>query len=369
MKIAHVTSAHPRNDIRIFHKMCLSLANSNYDITLFVADGLGDDNVQGVKIFDVGRPANRLTRFVFTPFKLSEIVKRSNYDIIQLHDPDLLLVAKTLNNRKQLVFDSHESVGEQILTKHYIPKLIRKLVSKLYMSFETKVCRDLGAIICATDTISEQFVDRANFVTTIANYPIFGEFSGTQYHTSKKKIVYAGVISEERGILVLLDALTLCEIPVKLVLMGRFANKKIEREVRAHKTFVENVEYLGQVERSELAKNYSEATCGIVTFQPGPNHTNSMPNKLFEYMSASLPVVASNLPLWSKIVNQNACGICVDPTDPVAIARGIDEIVNNPQKATQMGSNGLQSVLREYNWNTEFDKLLITYERISQRRT
>ena len=227
MKIAHVTSAHPRNDIRIFHKMCLSLANSNYDITLFVADGLGDDHVQGVKIVDVGKPANRLTRFIFTPFKLSKIVKRSDYDIIQLHDPDLLLVAKTLNNRKQVVFDSHESVGEQILTKHYIPRLIRKIVSKFYISFETKVCRHLGAIICATDNISAQFVDRANFITTIANYPILGEFSGPQYQTSKNKIVYAGVISEERGILVLLDALTLCEIPVRLILMGRLRMTKL----------------------------------------------------------------------------------------------------------------------------------------------
>ena len=54
MKVCHISSVHPRNDIRIFLKECISLRDAGYDVSYIVADDLGDDEIQSIKIFDVG---------------------------------------------------------------------------------------------------------------------------------------------------------------------------------------------------------------------------------------------------------------------------------------------------------------------------
>ena len=69
VKVCHLTSVHPRNDVRIFHKQCKSLADAGYNTTLVVADGLGNQSPDGVTILDVGSPSNRISRIFFSTFK------------------------------------------------------------------------------------------------------------------------------------------------------------------------------------------------------------------------------------------------------------------------------------------------------------
>jgi glycosyltransferase involved in cell wall biosynthesis len=103
---------------------------------------------------------------------------------------------------------------------------------------------------------------------------------------------------------------------------------------------------------------------GIVCFLPEPNHVKSMPNKLFDYMAAGIPVVASNFPLWRKIVEENECGICVDPLDPGAIAEAVRSLRSAPQKSASMGRNGRRLVDSGYNWAREKERLLSVYRRV-----
>jgi glycosyltransferase involved in cell wall biosynthesis len=79
-------------------------------------------------------------------------------------------------------------------------------------------------------------------------------------------------------------------------------------------------------------------------------------------MSAGVPVIASDFPLWREILLPRDCGICVDPEDPAAIAQAIDDLVSNPERAAEMGRNGQAAVRDEYNWANEEGKLLRLYE-------
>jgi glycosyltransferase involved in cell wall biosynthesis len=104
---------------------------------------------------------------------------------------------------------------------------------------------------------------------------------------------------------------------------------------------------------------------GIVTFHPLPNHLDSHPTKMFEYMSSGIPVIASDFPLWRDIIEGNQCGICVDPLDPKAIAAAIDYVVTHPQAAKAMGENGRRAVLQKYNWTVQANRLIDFYGAIS----
>ena len=78
-------------------------------------------------------------------------------------------------------------------------------------------------------------------------------------------------------------------------------------------------------------------------------------------MSAGVPVIASDFPLWRGIVEDAECGICVDPENPNAIAKAINYLLTHPEEADEMGRNGRRAVERKYRWDAEGAKLVALY--------
>lgn len=86
---------------------------------------------------------------------------------------------------------------------------------------------------------------------------------------------------------------------------------------------------------------------------------------MFEYMSAGLPVVASNFPLWKLIFEDSHTGWQVDPLDSNAIARSIEKILSDPGLSAEMGKRGRQMVVSRYQWRYEEKKLLSLYSELT----
>ena len=121
------------------------------------------------------------------------------------------------------------------------------------------------------------------------------------------------------------------------------------------------VKFIGKIGRKEVNELYGRARAGIVIYQPAANHMKSQPIKMFEFMAAGLPVVASNFPLWKSIVEGNNCGICVDPQNSIDVREACMELLNNPGRAEELGRNGKKAVDEKYNWSNEEKKLLELY--------
>ena len=101
-KIIHITSAHPRNDIRIFHKQCLSL-KKKYDVSLIVADGLGNKIDRGINIYDIGIFRLRALRIILSSLKIFFYIKKNNIaaDLYHFHDPELFFLGILLKIKKR----------------------------------------------------------------------------------------------------------------------------------------------------------------------------------------------------------------------------------------------------------------------------
>ncbi|EJO93855.1 WbpH [Ectopseudomonas mendocina DLHK] len=117
-----------------------------------------------------------------------------------------------------------------------------------------------------------------------------------------------------------------------------------------------HVDFIGAVKRQDVPNLLAGASCGLVTFLPANNHINAQPNKLFEYMAAGIPLVASDFKLWREILDRYDCGLLVDPESPASIADAVLEILSDPQRSFKMGANGKKAVFEVLNWEAESKK-------------
>lgn len=83
-------------------------------------------------------------------------------------------------------------------------------------------------------------------------------------------------------------------------------------------------------------------------------------------MSAGIPVIASDFPLWKEIVEGSGCGLLVNPLDPEAIAEAIKWLLENPEKAETMGKRGRKAIEECYNWDKESVKLISFYRKFDR---
>jgi glycosyltransferase involved in cell wall biosynthesis len=289
-------------------------------------------------------------------------------DVYHLQDPDLVplgFLLKILG--KRVIYDVHEDLKEDVLTKDYLPRPIRLLLAWISDIVEKLLSRPFDAIIPATDDIAKKFHGRRK-VMTLKNYPRLAEFAFgakiTHPH-AEFRCVYIGGLTDVRGISQLVRAMGALgdSANVRLMLCGKFESERYERQLRLENGF-QNTEFLGWIDYRQMPDLLSTMDAGLVCLLPIPQFVVSLPIKLFEYMAAGLPVIASNFPLWREIVESSGCGICVDPQDPLEIAAAIRYLCDHPDECRMMGEKGCRAVRERFNWEEEGKKLITLYNEI-----
>lgn len=366
-KVTHLTSVHPRYDTRIFYKMCTSLASQGHEVTLVVADGKGDELKNGIQILDVGTAQNRLDRIRNAPKRVFAKAASLQADLYHLHDPELIPIGLKLKRlRHRVIFDSHEDVSKQMLSKPYLNKPSLWLIAKVISAYERWACAKLDGVIAATPAICEKILAINPNTVDINNFPLLQEFKHQASWAEKRaEVCYLGGISSIRGIKEVCAAMGKVKSKARLNLAGLFSEPEVKKSVYAMPGW-QRVWELGFLDRDGVQKVLRRSIAGLVTLHPKKNYLNSLPVKMFEYMGSGIPVIASDFPLWREIISKNNCGLLVNPLDAGAIAKAIDYLIVNPKEAERMGRNGRKAVETLYNWKHEEKKLLKFYETILQ---
>ena len=363
MKVCILTSVHYPFDTRIFHKEAKTLRSAGYEVIL-IAQHKKEETVDGIKIIPLKKPRNRVERMTKIVWQAYRAALTTDADIYHFHDPELIPIGLLLKGGgKKVIYDIHEDAPKQNLSKTYIPKYLRKPISFFIEAIEAFSAKRFDGVITATPFINERFLKMGANAVNINNYPIVSELSVEDSNWEKKEraVCYVGGIAKIRGAFEMVQAIG--KTDYQLILAGDFEPGLEERLRQLHGW--KKVEALGFVYRNGVRDAMSRSIAGLVLFHPEPNHIDSQPNKMFEYMSAGLPVIASNFSLWKEIVEGNKCGICVDPLNPREIAEAIQWMIEHPNEAKAMGENGRRAVEERYNWENEEKKLLELYAKLS----
>jgi len=373
--ILHLTTVHPRSDTRILIKEAQTLAsNLPHKVLLMVADGKGSviEEQGRVSILDLGRlDGGRLRRALVGPWRAFLAIRKINPDIVHFHDPELIPLGMLLRViGHKVIYDVHEDVPRQILSKHWLPWIIRKPISRVTSAVEWFSGKAFNAIVPATPKIAGRFP--ATKTVMIQNFPIPNELLLTDpipYIERPQSFVYPGVIAKIRGAVEMVRAFELLgDIPgARLDLAGSISPLGFADELRMLRGW-NSVNYHGEVTRKQLAHLLGSARAGLVLHHPVPNEIDAQPIKMFEYMATGLPIIASDFRPLRKIIDQQRCGLLVDQSDPKTIAEAMRWILDHPIEAEAMGRNGRLAVERTYNWDAEAAKIIGLHNNLLTQR-
>ncbi|RKM57894.1 glycosyltransferase [Butyrivibrio sp. CB08] len=366
MRVCHVTSVHPRHDIRICEKECVSLSEYGFDVFLVVNDPEADEEYRGVHIISTGEKyKGRIDRIIKAPKCVLRKALEVDADIYHLHDPELLSIALKLKRYgKTVVFDSHEFTAVQIEYKPYIPEFLRKPVSDMYKLYEARILRKLDGMVEPCTYNGKDFFGKIGIPKVIiGNYPKRGHFDEiSRGDIDFNKCCYVGGITAIRGIFHMIKG---CYLAGKrLVLIGSI-DADLKEKIESMPEY-DCVEYMGVLPHDEAMKEVAKCGMGLSLLEPVAQYVNidNLPTKVYEYMMMGMPVVLSNFPFYNRIIEKYAFGLTVDSTDDQSVAKAIIELAADKDRMKKMGEEGKRAIKEEMSWELDAEKLVSFYKTI-----
>ena len=353
-RVLHVTTVHRPTDNRILHKECASLAQAGYDVHLLAA-AEDDVVIDGVHIKALASFGARWQRMLRGPIVVWRAMLRLRPDVVHVHDPELIpmAIAWRLLRRTATIYDAHEDLAKQVMGKPYVKPWLRPVFVCLARVLEAAADRCLDAVVAATPSIARNY--RHARVALVQNFPWFREFAEVApLDPACRTVVYVGGIAEDRGALEMLEAVERSTVGARLVLAGPLMSRSLHAEVARPAS----VDYLGVLPVNAVPEVIRSAAAGLVLFHPLPNNLEAQPTKLFEYMAAGRPFIASDFPAWRRLLDDADCGVFIDPQDVEALRAAIDDLLMHPAEAAAKGARGRVAFEERFSFESQVPELV-----------
>jgi glycosyltransferase involved in cell wall biosynthesis len=369
--VCHISTVHTARDVRVYYRECCSLAAAGFKVYLVIGAQKAETH-NGVTVVPIAKAGNRIWRALVMPWVAMSKALQTKADIYHYHDPELLPMGFVLRwvFGKRVVYDIHESVPRQILSKTHFPRLLRKPIAICYRIVE----RMLGAgqaLVIANQHCVPDYPKTAHLVQ---NYPALDERTEAIRQARPKRaeppsLVYVGGVNEGRGSMLYVELaaeLRRRGVTFQVTLIGEHSSEHgAQLKAKAGELGVESlVEVTGRMDWPEAMERVSRASIGLCLLMPIPNYTTCLATKILEYMMLGVPVLASSFDVWRPYVEGERTGLMADPTNLREVADACQRMLSDPTELEAMGRRGILAVQERYNWSVEFRQLLECYRRV-----
>lgn len=371
------------NDTRV-EKEAATLRESGYAVTVVALAAPGAaarEERDGISVRRVERPAGpRFARFRRLQGALRDAVRAEEPDVVHCHDSEALAAgagtARSLG--VPFVYDAHDL---------WLGRLRRGrswLYWRAYLAYYGFVERRLLPLAAAAITVSPPIAAHLERqyglarVELVPNYPkLEAQARSTDLRTlpglaeipgAAPIVLYLGNVMSGRGVEQLISAMG--SVPdAHLVLLGGGGQRELVQAVAERAGVRDRVHAVDPVPSERVVEYAASASVGVSPILPSClNYRYSLPNKLFQYMAAGLPVVASNFDQVREVVEGNGAGVTVDPADPAAIGSAIRAVLASEEERREMGSRARLAVEDRYNWAVAERTLRDVYRRVAPLR-
>jgi len=358
--VVHLSSVHQWTDNRIHYREAAHLVTLGYQVALVAVDNGIEGLDSGVVVFKT-KPLPRWLRPCLGVARAGLIGLKTKAKVFHLHDPELVWLIPILRGMgKKVIYDAHEDFPEQVKDKDYLEPWLKPAVRAI-AHLVVVLARRANAIVTATETIAKRFP--ADRTTVVHNYPVVrpADTGAPAAPERPAMACYIGDLDQVRGGLVMLEALVQPEFPEgwRLLVAGPMSDH-FAAQAKQHPGW-SKVDHRGLLTPDQARDLLLQGQVGLVVFQNIASHREALPNKLFEYLAAGLPMVASDFPLWRTILAAPPAALLVDPADPVAVAQAVRQYADNPALLEAHAAAARQASAR-FNWQTEAEALAGVYQ-------
>ena len=274
-----------------------------------------------------------------------------NHDLIFANDTDTLpaaYLASRIRNTK-LIFDAHELFPE-------VPELAnRPLIKAIWEKIESLILPKLTNSLTVCGSISDYYKRKYNIqMAVVRNMPFYKKTPETKPKQEKKVIIYQGALNKGRGLEMVLDAMPYVKDATLMIVGDGDIRSLLEKRVKSLKV-EDKVQFSGKISGEKLLEITRSASIGLCLLENiGLNYYYSLPNRIFDYLHAGVPVLATRFPEISNIVERYKTGVMIDHYEPEYLANTINDMLENP-----INTSHFEAVAKELCWENE-EKLLIS---------
>jgi glycosyltransferase involved in cell wall biosynthesis len=345
------------------NKTCLALKECGYDVVL-----IGRKLPNSLAIPQWPFKAIRMRLFfkkgplfyVFFNLRLFFKLLFKKANLLYANDLDTLLPNYLVSKIKgvPLIYDSHELFCE-------VPELQHShLKRKIWLSVEGWIIPKLTTCITVNESIAKIFTEKYNVpfhsVRNISDYPVTFQAKTKEelgLPLNKKVILLQGAgINIDRGAEELIDAMAVVKHAVLYIIGGGDVWEILKQKIKLKK-LEDKVVLIEKIPKSELMHYTYNADLGLsIDKNTNLNYYYSLPNKVFDYINAETPILASRLPEIEKIINQYGVGDFISNHQPNSIALKLNELLSSPKLLEYKKNAALAK--KELNWTYEKLKLV-----------
>jgi glycosyltransferase involved in cell wall biosynthesis len=355
------------------HKICRSLVKNGHTVRLLIWDRQHtlnnlDAYSYTVDTFNLKAPYDKLSVIIYIPIWMMYVfiyLIKYHGDIIHACDMDTLIpaiITKEIKKTK-LCYTIFDFYADILPTR--IPSIIRKTIGNLEKFGITYT----DALFLVDETRYEQINSNIKIknLTYIYNSPEdvskkYSVFTKNTDSGTDITIFYAGALSEDRGLKFVIKAIeTISNVNLILAGIGIFPDQ-IEHITTDLKS---KIRYVGWLHYEDVIQHTLEADILFAFYNPDiPNHLYACPNKLFEAMMCSKPIIVNDNNSMAKIVRTENCGLVIPYGDVNAIKNAIIMLKNDPLLCRRLGANGREAYEQKYSWKIMEERLLNTYKNV-----
>jgi|WetSurMetagenome_2_1015567.scaffolds.fasta_scaffold00656_16 glycosyltransferase involved in cell wall biosynthesis len=323
-----------------FHRQAQALAERGYRVALVSwegARGEGDPDWPGIDVFPITIPAKSIRgKFFFIRyfFSLVFVLLRLKARLYEAVDPPALVparIAAALNRSRYNYFSLEYFQGVDQLAGKPVMRRVWLAIEKIGIAR----ARNAAAVCAATEALLRRDFGLSR-TAVVLNVPNRSEYAAPPDGRLRRRlglgpdaplVIYKGEIAENRGLLPLVRAMApLAGLSFALVGGGEY-RETLSAEV-ARLGMTERVHFLDPVKSDEFVYYLKDADLGQVIHETrGLNMTITLPSKLFDYINAGIPVIASDGPEISRVVRQWKVGWVVSPSSVDDIRAALAEFL------------------------------------------